>query len=131
MKNQSKVYLTLRILFATMLLIFGFNTFLQFMPIPEFPEPAMNFVNASFEAGFVFPFFGIIQILAGLSLLLNKFVPLSILLLAPFVITIILFHIFLDLSTIAGIIPHTFFLVYFAYQNRSAYSPLFQAHNSK
>src|SRR3989344_3737834 len=97
LKNKG-VYTTLRIIFGLMLIIFGLNYFLQFMPAPEFNEAASQFLGALFATGYILPIMVLFMFLVGISLLINKFVPLAMVLFAPFTVNIVLFHVFLEIK---------------------------------
>jgi uncharacterized membrane protein YphA (DoxX/SURF4 family) len=61
-------------------------------PPPDMPE----FAHALIKTGYLFQFIKIVEISTGLLLLLNRFVPLALAILAPIVINIFAFHLFLD-----------------------------------
>lgn len=85
-----------RILLGALFIIFGINKFAHFMPMPELPEAAMSLMGALGEAGYFFPLLGILYVVSGLLLVLNKAVPFALILLAPLVVNIFLFHAILD-----------------------------------
>ena len=60
------------------------------------PLEAIMFLDALQKVGYLFPVVFSIQLLGGVLLLLNRFVPLAIVMLAPIVINIVLFHGFLN-----------------------------------
>ena len=123
LKNKN-VYMTARIIFGLMLIIFGLNYFLQFMPAPEFNEAAGQFLGALFATGYIFPIMGIIMLLVGIALLVNKFVPFAMVLFAPFTINIILFHIFLEIKGWIFALIFLIFHAYFIYVNFDKYKPM-------
>lgn len=92
---MDKLCLIARILLGLMFLVFGFNYFFQFMSMPPMPEAAGNFMGALAATGYFFPFLKIVEIICGLLLLIGIFVPLALLMLAPVVLNIVLFHLFL------------------------------------
>jgi uncharacterized membrane protein YphA (DoxX/SURF4 family) len=110
-----------RILMGLTFFVFGLNGFLQFIPKPTTPMPdgAMAFFGALLNTRYMIPLVAGTQLLVGVLLLINLFVPLALVLIAPVLVNIILFHIFLDLP---GIVPGTIatvleiFLVW-AYRN--------------
>ncbi len=85
-----------------LLLIFGLNGFLHFLPMPEMPEAAGRFLGAMVETGYLFPLVKLIEISVGVMLLTNRFVPLALVLLAPISVNIVAFHLFLDPAGIAA-----------------------------
>ncbi|MDY7395782.1 DoxX family membrane protein [Aureibaculum sp. 2210JD6-5] len=99
---NSKVTMVLRILLGLALVIFGANKFYPFMPAPEeMSEGAANFMGALNNTGYMFPLIGAVEVVSGLLLLLKKWVPFALVLLAPVAVNIVLFHVFLEPATIA------------------------------
>lgn len=116
----------LRIILALALLVFGLNKFIGFMPAPEFPENADNFMASLQATGYVLPIVGAFEIFIAFLLLINKWVPFALLLLAPITLNIVLFHLFLDLPEIWGAIVVTVINVILIYKYWKVYRPLFQ-----
>ncbi|MCX6124859.1 MAG: DoxX family membrane protein [Proteobacteria bacterium] len=89
------VFTSARILLGLMFAVFGLNGFLQFLPMPPLPEGATVFMTGMMAA----PYFMIVlkgsEIACGVLLLINKKVPLALLILAPICLQIFLFHAFL------------------------------------
>lgn len=109
---NTKVSLIARILLGIGLVVFGSNKFFNFMPPMEMPEQAGNFMGALMETGYMFPIIAIIEIVAGLLFLINKKVPLALLLWTPVLVNILAFHAVLDPMTILpGIIFTIFTLI--------------------
>jgi uncharacterized membrane protein YphA (DoxX/SURF4 family) len=82
-----------RILLGIMFTVFGLNGFLQFIPQPPPPPGNMaTFVGVLFASHYYVFIFGI-QLLCGLLLLANQFVPLALTLLGPIIANILVFHI--------------------------------------
>jgi len=116
----------LRIILALGLLVFGLNKFIGFMPAPELPETAGNFMQSLKATGYVLPIVGTLEIFIGFLLLIKKWVPFALLLLAPISVNIVLFHLFLDLPGIAGAIVVTVINIILIYKYWKVYRPLFQ-----
>ena len=100
MKNQ-KVIMGMRIILGLILLIFGLNKFLNFMPMPPLPEGAGNFMKALIDTGYMMPLIALVEIVSGILLLINKYVPVALLILAPLSVNIVAFHAMLAPSGIA------------------------------
>lgn len=81
-----------RYLLALMLLVFGLNKFFAFMDMPPMPEPAQAYLGALASTGVLFPLLGIIYLVTAVALITNKFAALMLLILAPVVVNILLFH---------------------------------------
>jgi len=80
-----------RILLGLIFLIFGLNGFYTFIPVPEF-HPFMEILVSS---GYIY-IIKTIEVIAGLLLLSNRYVPLALALLIPDVINIATYHVLLD-----------------------------------
>jgi uncharacterized membrane protein YphA (DoxX/SURF4 family) len=117
-----------RILMGLMFFVFGLNGFLMFIPGPKEPMPdkAMAFAVALGNTGYMMPLVAGTQLLVGVLLLLNRFVPLALALIAPILVGIITFHIFLAPAP-AGTAPGAFLCLlelYLAWAYRSAFRPM-------
>ncbi|WP_340076365.1 DoxX family membrane protein [Leptobacterium sp. I13] len=97
---SSKITLVLRLLLGLALVVFGANKFANFMPPMELPDAAGSFMGALVATGYMMTLVAIVEILAGLLLLINKAVPFALVILAPISVNIILFHALLDPANI-------------------------------
>ncbi len=84
-----------RVILGLIFFIFGLNGFLNFIPVPPPPEAGMKFLGALAGSGYFFPFLKSVEVLGGLALLTNMFAPLALIILAPIIINIFLYHFFL------------------------------------
>ena len=124
---MSRIPLILRILLGLAFTVFGLNHFLGFMPAPE-PPPAEG-------AAFLFPFavsgyLGLvkgIEVVAGLLLLANRFVPLALALLAPIIVGITYYHAALDPAGIVPALVFTVLEIALAWFYRDAFLPMLRA----
>ncbi|HTZ56425.1 MAG TPA: hypothetical protein VMB20_15360 [Candidatus Acidoferrum sp.] len=72
--------------------VFGLNGFLHFIPSPAFPPGyLMDFFTALVGSGFYIMVFGV-QLICGILLLINQYVPLAIVALAAVLANILTFH---------------------------------------
>ena len=115
----------LRLILGLGLIIFGLNKFFGFIPMPELPANADNFMTSLQATGYVLPIVGFLEVVIGLMLLVNKAVSFALLLLAPISINILLFHLFLDLPGIAAAIVIAVINVILIYKHWKVYKPLF------
>jgi hypothetical protein len=116
-----------RSLLGLMFLVFGLNSFLHFIP-PGPPQPgnAGAFVNVLMAAHYFYGV-GAVMAIAGLLLLVNRFVALGLTLLGPVLFNILLFHLTMAPGSIwLGLFATLLWLVVF-WQRRSAFSGIFQA----
>jgi hypothetical protein len=115
-----------RILMGLMFFVFGLNGFLHFIPEPKTPMPegAAAFAGALMRTGYMFPLVMGTQAIVGTLLLLNRFVPLALALIAPIIVGIVTFHIFLAPSglVIAGVVLAL--ELYLAWAYRNAFRPM-------
>ena len=93
MKNLKTV---LRIIFGIFLLFFGLNGLLQLVSMPEVGPEAGAFFGAIASTKIFFPLISIVEIVAGVLLLLNKAVPLTLVIVFPILLCAVLFHISLN-----------------------------------
>jgi putative oxidoreductase len=103
-----------RYLAGVIFLVVGLNGFLNFIP---FPPPA----------GVAGQFMGALQVIAGVLLLVNRYVPLAVAMLAPVIVNIITFHAFmapsgLPLALFVAVLWAAIFI-----DVRPAFSGLFQS----
>ncbi len=92
---NSKVVLVLRIVFGLALLFFGSNKLFGFMDQPPPPEAAMGYWAALMTSK-TLTVVAIVEVAAGLSLLLNKYGALMMLILMSVSVNAVLYHVALD-----------------------------------
>ena len=80
-----------RILLGLLFTVFGLNGFLHFIPMQPPTGLAGQYMGALFLSHYLVPIF-LLQLTGGLLLLVNRFVPLGLLLLGPVLVNILLFH---------------------------------------
>jgi putative oxidoreductase len=81
-----------RFLLGLVFLVFGLNGFLLFIPAqPLPPGPASQFLGALFASHY-FLVVSAVQVAGGLLLLVNRYVPLALVLLGPVIVNILFFH---------------------------------------
>jgi putative oxidoreductase len=83
-----------RYLLGLIFLTFGLNGFLHFIPMPPPTGTAAQFFGAIFVSRFYVVLF-LLQILPALLLLVNRYVPLALTILAPTIFNIVCIHIFM------------------------------------
>ncbi len=122
---NSKVTMALRIVLGLILIIFGANKFIGFMPTPDLPDLAGNFMGALANTGYMFPLIGLVEVIVGLLLVSNKWVAFALVLLAPVAVNMVLFHLKLAPGGIAPAALVTILNVILIYANWNKYKPLF------
>ncbi|HWE86138.1 MAG TPA: DoxX family membrane protein [Terracidiphilus sp.] len=116
-----------RILLGLVFLVFGLNKFYPFIPQGSLPPGvAGQFMGALFASHYIVAV-GAFEAVGGLLLLIGRYVPLALCLLAPVIVNILLTGILLTRVALPfGIVlPILWFLVY--YRVRSAFAGIFQA----
>ena len=115
-----------RILMGLMFFVFGLNGFLHFIPQPKdgMSEGAMAFFTGLMKSGYMIPLIFGTQTLVGALLLVNRFVPLALALIAPVIVNIIAFHIFLSPATIAPAVVVLVLELYLAWSYREVFAPM-------
>jgi uncharacterized membrane protein YphA (DoxX/SURF4 family) len=123
------VPLVARILLGLPLVVFGLNCFLNFIPPPAsgLPEEAEAFAGALVRSGYMMPLIGLTQLIVGVFLLVNRFVPLALVLFAPFIVNSLAFHVFLEPSGLAPALVFLALHLTLAWYYRTAYRPLLTA----
>jgi len=80
-----------RYLAGLIFLVMGLNGFLHFIPFPPPPGIAGQFMGALYVSHYLWVIFAF-QVLAGVLLLVNRYVPLALAVLAPVIVNILTFH---------------------------------------
>jgi putative oxidoreductase len=115
-----------RFLLALVFTIFGLNGFLHFIPMPPPTGVAAQFMGAMFVSKYLL-FVFTIQLIAGVLLFSNRYVPLALTLLAPVIVNILLFHVLMNPAGLGlAIFVAILWGVLFA-SVRSAFAGIFQA----
>lgn len=122
---NSQFTLLVRIVLGIMLVVFGSNKFLHFIPLPVPTGSAGDFMNSLGATGYIFPFVGILEVLIGGMLLMKKWVAFALILLAPISINILLFHLFLDIPGVAIALLVSILNAILIYKHWKQYTPLF------
>lgn len=113
-----------RILLGLMFFVFGLNGFLNFMHAPLPGGLAGTFARALVASHFIW-FVAAVQVIAGALLLVNRFVPLALALLAPVLYNILVFHITMQPSGLPpGLIASVLWLI-LVWRLRDYFAPLF------
>ncbi len=114
-----------RVLQGLIFCVTGLNGFLNFLPQPStMPAGAGAFAEALLKTGYLFPLIMGTQLIAGALLLSNRFVPLALTLLAPIVVNIFAFHVFLAPSGIPPAVVVLALEVYLAWAYRKMFRPM-------
>ncbi len=122
------VTLIARLLLGLIFLIFGLNGFLGFLSLGPTPAGlAGQFIGALFLSHYYWVVAGL-QVIGGALLLVNRFVPLAVVLLGPVIGNILLYHIFLNHSGVAFAAVVTVLWLIVFYAKRLYFSGIFVQH---
>jgi putative oxidoreductase len=112
------VTLIARLLLGLMFVVFGLNGFLNFLSMGPMPSGlAGQFIGALIQSHY-FWVVAALQIAGGVLLLVNRFVPLGLVLLGPVIVNILLYHLFLNPAGIlmAIVVTILWFIVFYAHR---------------
>lgn len=119
------VNLVARLLLGLICVVFGLNGFLNFLDMGPMPSGlAGQFIGALVLSHYFWVVAGL-QIVGGLLLLVNRFVPLALVILGPIIVNILLYHLFLNISGIglAAVVVILWFVIF--YGHRQYFSGIF------
>jgi uncharacterized membrane protein YphA (DoxX/SURF4 family) len=122
MKN--KILFVVSLLFGLMMINGGLNKFLHYMPLPEMPEAATKLMTAFIESGWIMPLIAVVEIIAGILIIIPKTRALAAIMIFPVVIGIVLIHIFQDPANM--ILGFVFLLInlWVIFENKDKYMPM-------
>lgn len=121
--------LVLRILLGAGLVFFGLTKFIPslMMDFGDMPEAMMTWNKGAAATGYLMPLVGAVELLTGICLLINKYVPLALVVLLPVMLNAFLAHAFMDPANIAGAAVFLFLNIFLMFQNKEAYSGMLKA----
>jgi putative oxidoreductase len=123
------IFVIARVLLGLVFTVFGLNGFLHFFPNPPVPGLAGQFMEALLGSHYYVIAFGT-ELIGGVLLLSNRYVPLALTLLGPVIVNILSFHMFLNSENMApAIVVTVLWFVVFS-QVRSSFAGLFVAKES-
>jgi putative oxidoreductase len=119
------VTLIARLLLGLTFVVLGLNGFLNFLNMGPLPSGfAGQFIIALAASHYLWVIAGL-QVAGGVLLLINRFVPLALVLLGPVIVNILLYHVFLNRSgaQLAILVTILWFIVF--YSHRQYFSGIF------
>jgi putative oxidoreductase len=119
------VSLIARILLGLIFVVFGLNGFLNFLSMGPLPSGLAGQFIVALAVSHYFWVIAALQVAGGALLLVNRFVPLGLVLLGPVIVNIILYHTFLNPSGAvpAAVVTVLWLLVF--YGKRQYFSGIF------
>ena len=117
--------LVARLLLGLTFVVFGLNGFLHFLDMGPAPAGlAGQFIVALFASHY-FWVVAALQLVGGVLLLVNRYVPLALVLLGPVIVNIICYHVFLNSSgSLPAIVVTILWLIVF-YDKRQYFAGIF------
>ena len=113
-----------RFSFSFVLILFGLNQFFHFLPNPDYPAKAQELISAFQHSGYIFYTVGTVQITLGIMLLINKYIPLGLLLFAPILVNVLLFHLCVDIAGLPKVLPTLLLYSFFVFRYKSHLIPV-------
>jgi putative oxidoreductase len=114
-----------RYLLGFVFLVYGINGFLSFIPPRPIPALAVQFVGSPFVSHYSVVVFGA-QVVIGVLLLADLFVPLALVILAPIIVNIIAYYAFREPSALPLAILVLALWLLVSIERRSAFDALLQ-----
>jgi len=114
-----------RLLLGLIFVVFGLNGFLNFLNMGPMPTGlAGQFMGALMQSHYYWVIAGL-QVVGGVLLLVNRYVPLALVLLGPIIVNILLYHFFLNIAGVPLAIITTILWFIVFYAHRQYFSGIF------
>lgn len=123
-----KIPTVARLFLGLVYFVFGLNGFLHFLPMPPLEGTAGTVLGAFVASGYLLTFVKATEVVVGLALLGNRFVPLALVVGAPVTLNIVAFHLFLAPEGMAMPILLLAAHLGLGWAYRSTFRPILAAH---
>lgn len=120
------VVIIAQVLLGLVFVVFGSNAFLNFIHGPMPTGLAGQFVGALFQSHYLY-LIGGVQVVGGLLVLTNKFVPLGVTFLGPLIVNILAYHLFFDHNGAAIAAVVAILWAFLLWRYRANFAGLFEA----
>ena len=126
---KSTAIVAARVLLGMVFLGFGVNGLLHLFPLPPVQGAAAVFINGLIASRYFFPLLFLIYVLTGTALMMGRFVPLALTVLAPVIVNVAVMHLFVPSSGAeVGLAAFVTVLeIFLAWSYRAAFRPLMRA----
>lgn len=115
-----------RVLLGLPFAVFGANVIHPFLKMQPMPGDAGQLAMLMFNHGW-FLFIGSLYVIAGLLLLIGRYVPVALVILGPILVVILLFHITLEPATVGMPVVLTLLELFLIYAYWPAFRGIFAA----
>lgn len=122
-----KVLRAVQVIAGIMLIVFGSNKFFGFLSMAPPAAEMGAFLGALFATGYMFKIIAVVEILAGLAFVVNKYVALLAVVLLPVMLNAFLAHLFLDPTGIGGAALLLILTVTIMYGYKDRYADILRA----
>jgi putative oxidoreductase len=114
----------LRVLMGALFAFSSLAFFFNLMPQQAMEGNAKLFIEGLFASGYLMMLVKVLELSVGIALLVNRFVPLALVIIFPITVNIFLFHLFLapDNLVVPGFL--LFANLFLAYKHRESYKPI-------
>lgn len=124
---MNAAYNIIRILMGLLFLFASITVLANLFPEPELTGIKKTFMDGIKASGYLLPLIKITELVCGISFVSGYFVPLAAIVIAPVIVNIFLYHIFVDSTGL----PVAIFLIaangFVAFYHREKYKALLQA----
>lgn len=117
--------IVLRSLLGLIFVVFGLNGFLHFIPNPPVAGAAAQFWGGLAATGYMLPLIFGAQVLGGALLLTGTMVPLGLVILAPVIVNIFSYHLYLARDGLLVATVVSAIELFLAWRHWSAFAPIF------
>ena len=121
------VVIIVRVLMGLLFLFASIVYFLNLFPQPELAGNTKTFMDGVNATRYLMPLIKITELLCGIAFVSGYFVPLATVVIAPIVLNIFFFHVFVDTSGLPVAIFLVLANIFLAYANRDKFKPLLEA----
>ena len=116
-----RVLMGLLFLFASIVVLF------KLVPQPEQTGNVKIFMDGVNASGYLMPLIKITELLCGIAFVAGRFVPLATVVIAPIIVNIFFFHVFVDTSGLPVAVFLVLANIFLAYANWDKFKPLLEA----
>jgi uncharacterized membrane protein YphA (DoxX/SURF4 family) len=117
--------IVLRSLLGLIFVVFGLNGFLHFIPNPPVAGAALQFWGGLAATGYMLPLIFATQVLGGALLLTGTLVPFGLAILAPVIVNIFSYHLYLARDGLSVAIVVSLVEMFLAWRHWAAFAPIF------